>query len=389
MIQQADRMIAFDNSLFLDVVKEKKKWEKKYKKKALDFSLGSPDLAPNDEIIETMKEAVSNPVNYKYAVNELDELDEEIQNWYDKRYDVALKKSEILCLQGSQEALVNLPLALCNPGDLVFVCNPYYPIFSKAFKFAGAAVEFLPMKEEFDYLIQFDDINPKLAKKAKFMIVSYPNNPTGALATDDFYKKMIQFAKKYNILVIHDNAYSEIVFDGKQQKSFLSYPGAKDVGIELNSFSKTYGMAGARLGVCVGNEEIMSIYRKLKANMDYGIFLPVQYAGIKALRLGADSIEKTCSIYEVRRDLLVKLFSDVGWSIKKNKATMFVWARIPESFDDDIDFFKTLLDETGIVTTPGSFFGTMGKRYVRLALVQNEKVIVEAANRIKESNLFK
>ena len=240
----------------------------------------------------------------------------------------------------------------------------------------------MPLLEENDYLIDFDAIDPEIARKAKMMIVSYPNNPTCAIAPDSFYEKLIAFAKKYEIIVLHDNAYSELVFDGKIGKSFLSFDGAKDIGIELNSFSKTFGMAGARLGVMVGNKEIIRVYNTLKSNMDYGIFLPVQYAGIEALRHGGKGIKSTCQAYQDRRDLLMKEFKKAGWMIPKSPATMFAWARIPESYKDSLDFTVDLLEKTGIVVTPGQAFGQQGKRYVRLALVQDKEAIIEAGQRI-------
>ena len=236
--------------------------------------------------MKVMQEAVLVPENYKYAINELPEMKSAIHDWYQNRYGVQLEEDEMICLQGSQEALSTLFLALCDQGDIVLVPDPYYPIFSDGPKIANATVEYMPLLEENDYLIDFDAIDPEIARKAKMMIVSYPNNPTCAIAPDSFYEKLIAFAKKYEIIVLHDNAYSELVFDGKIGKSFLSFDGAKDIGIELNSFSKTFGMAGARLGVMVGNKEIIRVYNTLKSNMDYGIFLPVQYAGIEALRHG-------------------------------------------------------------------------------------------------------
>ena len=295
----------------------------------------------------------------------------------------------MICLQGSQEALSTLFLAMCDPGDIVLVPDPYYPIFSDGPKIAGAKVEYMPLLEEYNYIIQLDKIDEEIAKKAKMMIVSYPNNPTCAIAPDSFYEELIAFAKKYDIVVLHDNAYSEVVFDGKVGKSFLSFAGAKEVGIELNSFSKTYGMAGARLGVCVGNKEVIECYNTLKSNMDYGIFLPVQYAGIEALRHGGASIHSTCQAYQDRRDALCEIFDSVGWHIASSPATMFAWAKIPDQYEDSYAFTKDLLEKTGIVVTPGQAFGVHGKKYVRLALVQDIEDIKEAAQRIKKSENFK
>lgn len=389
MQKKSKRMDAFSTSIFTELKKMKLDYTKRTGRETIDFSVGSPNIAPEPSIMKVMQEAVMVPENYKYALNELPAMKEAIHDWYLNRYHVELSEDEMICLQGSQEALSTLFLALCDPGDIVLVPDPYYPIFSDGPKIANAEVEYMPLLEENDYLIDLDAIDPEIAKKAKMMIVSYPNNPTCAIAPDSFYEELIAFAKKYDIIVLHDNAYSELVFDGKVGKSFLSFEGAKEIGIELNSFSKTFGMAGARLGVCVGNKEIVEIYNTLKSNMDYGIFLPVQYAGIEALRHGGKGIKATCQAYQDRRDKIVAEFKKAGWDIPKSPATMFAWARIPENYQDSMSFVKDLLEKTGIVVTPGQSFGSQGKRYVRLALVQDEQAIEEAGRRLIEAGFFK
>lgn len=386
---QSKRMDVFQPSIFTKLKLMKLDYTQRTNKKTIDFSVGSPNIAPEPSIMKVMQEAVLVPENYKYAINELPEMKSAIHDWYQNRYGVQLEEDEMICLQGSQEALSTLFLALCDQGDIVLVPDPYYPIFSDGPKIANATVEYMPLLEENDYLIDFDAIDPEIARKAKMMIVSYPNNPTCAIAPDSFYEKLIAFAKKYEIIVLHDNAYSELVFDGKIGKSFLSFDGAKDIGIELNSFSKTFGMAGARLGVMVGNKEIIRVYNTLKSNMDYGIFLPVQYAGIEALRHGGKGIKSTCQAYQDRRDLLMEEFKKAGWMIPKSPATMFAWARIPESYEDSLDFTVDLLEKTGIVVTPGQAFGQQGKRYVRLALVQDKEAIIEAGLRLQQADIFK
>lgn len=384
-MKHAKRMDCFQSSIFTELKKMKLAYTKQ---STIDFSVGSPNIAPEPSIMKVLQDAVTIPENYKYAINELPEMKSAIHDWYKNRYGVELENNEMICLQGSQEALSTLFLAMCDPGDIVLVPDPYYPIFNDGPKIAGAEVVHMPLLEEYDYVIQLDQIDEEVAKKAKMMIVSYPNNPTCAMAPDSFYEELIQFAKKYDIVVLHDNAYSELVFDGKIGKSFLSFEGAKEVGIELNSFSKTYGMAGARLGVCVGNKEVIECYNILKSNMDYGIFLPIQYAGIEALRHGGASIHSTCMAYQHRRDVVCEAFADAGWNIEKSPATMFMWAKIPDRYNDSYEFTKDLLEKTGIVVTPGTAFGKQGERYIRLALVQDEDVILEAARRIKNSGIF-
>ncbi len=387
-MKSAERMKYFRPSVFSRLDEEKRRLQEKGEK-IIDFSIGSPDIAPAPHIMEALLKAAEDPANYRYAIHDLPRLQQAITDWYRRRYDVELDPcSEVITLQGSQEALANIALTLCEPGDIVLVPDPYYPIFAQGPKLAGADVRFMPMKEENDFLIRFDEISEEVAKKAVLMIVSYPNNPTGAVADDRFYTELIAFAKRWDIAVLHDNAYSELVFDGKRGKSFLSYPGAKDVGVELNSFSKTYGMAGARLGVCVGNRELIAGYHRLKSNMDYGIFLPVQQAGIAALEADQNCVETTRKAYEHRRDLLVRRFGEAGWVIRPSAATMFVWARIPDAFADSEQFALSLLAECGIVVTPGTEFGAEGRRHVRIALVISDEQIEEAAQRLARSCLF-
>lgn len=387
-MKSAERMKYFRPSVFSRLDEEKRRLQEKGEK-IIDFSIGSPDIAPAPHIMEALLKAAEDPANYRYAIHDLPRLQQAITDWYRRRYDVELDPcSEVITLQGSQEALANIALTLCDPGDIVLVPDPYYPIFAQGPKLAGADVRFMPMKEENDFLIRFDEISEEVAKKAVLMIVSYPNNPTGAVADDRFYTELIAFAKRWDIAVLHDNAYSELVFDGKRGKSFLSYPGAKDVGVELNSFSKTYGMAGARLGVCVGNRELIAGYHRLKSNMDYGIFLPVQQAGIAALEADQNCAETTRKAYEHRRDLLVRRFGEAGWVIRPSAATMFVWARIPDAFADSEQFALSLLAECGIVVTPGTEFGAEGRRHVRIALVISDEQIEEAAQRLARSCLF-
>ena len=387
-MKSAERMKYFRPSVFSRLDEEKRRLQEKGEK-IIDFSIGSPDIAPAPHIMEALLKAAEDPANYRYAIHDLPRLQQAITDWYRRRYDVELDPcSEVITLQGSQEALANIALTLCDPGDIVLVPDPYYPIFAQGPKLAGADVRFMPMKEENDFLIRFDEISEEVAKKAVLMIVSYPNNPTGAVADDRFYTELIAFAKRWDIAVLHDNAYSELVFDGKRGKSFLSYPGAKDVGVELNSFSKTYGMAGARLGVCVGNRELIAGYHRLKSNMDYGIFLPVQQAGIAALEAYQNCVETTRKAYEHRRDLLVRRFGEAGWVIRPSAATMFVWARIPDAFADSEQFALSLLAECGIVVTPGTEFGAEGRRHVRIALVISDEQIEEAAQRLVRSCLF-
>ena len=323
-----------------------------------DFTIGSPNIAPSKEIQNALIEAAKDPVCYMYSLHDTMEFRETIRDWYAKRYDVALDPvNEILSLQGSQEGLAHIALAVCDPGDIVMIPSPCYPIFANGPRIAGAQIYEMPMLKEYDYLIQFDKIPEDIAKKAKMMIISYPNNPTGATAPDWFYEELIAFAKKYDIMVLHDTAYSNLVFDGEEGRSFLYYAGAKDIGIEFNSFSKTYGMAGARIGICVGNKDIVEQLRILKSNIDYGMFLPIQKAAIAALTQDQSCVVETRMQYQKRRDMLVKGLHEAGWDVDAPKATMFMWAQIPQSYEDSEVFAYDLLKKTGMLITPGTEFG--------------------------------
>lgn len=358
-------------------------------KAVYDFTIGSPNIAPSKEVMDALITAAQQPESYMYSLHDTKELKETIQAWYRKRYQVELDtETEILSLQGSQEGLAHVALALCDEGDIVLIPAPSYPIFANGPKIAGAELYEMPMLKEYDYLIQFDAIPEEIAEKAKMMIISYPNNPTGATAPDSFYEELIQFAKAHDIIVIHDTAYGNLVFDGEEGKSFLYYAGAKDIGIEFNSFSKTYGMAGARIGICVGNAEIVGILRKLKSNIDYGMFLPIQKAAIAALTQDQSIVKETRETYQRRRNRIVAGAAAAGWHIASCKSTMFLWAQIPEGYGSSEEFALNLLKCSGMLVTPGSSFGAYGEGFVRIALVQSDEVIEQALQALKESRFF-
>lgn len=384
----AKRMDDLKKSIFSALNEERRMREEKGDA-VYDFTIGSPDIAPSKAIIQALLDSASQPKSYMYAIHDLPEFKQAVCDYYLKRYEVSLDaNSEVLALQGSQEGLAHIALALCDPDDIVLIPSPSYPVFAAGPKMAGAKIYEMPMLEEYDYLIQFDQIPEEIAFKAKFMILSYPNNPTGALATDDFYQKAIAFAHKYDIMIVSDNAYSNLVFDGQEGRSFLYYEGAKEIGIEFNSFSKSYGMAGARVGICVGNKEMVAVLRTLKSNIDYGMFVPIQKAAIQALLGNQKIVEETKKIYEKRRDKLVQGFNEAGWKIKPCAATMFLWAKIPVGYSSSDAFAMDLLKQTGILVTSGSAFGKAGEGYVRIALVQSDEVIEKAIQTLKESRMF-
>lgn len=358
-------------------------------KEVYDLSIGAPNIPPTKRIMEVMAEAVMKPANYVYAINDTQQLLEAVAQWYKRRYDVELNpETEICSLLGSQDGLSHIALSILDPGDVMLVPDPCYPIFADGPRIAGAELYYMPLQKENDYVIQLQDIPEEIARKAKFMLVSYPNNPTAAMAPESFYHEVVAFAKKYDIIVLHDNAYSELVFDGQSCGSFLSIPGAMEVGVEFNSLSKTYGLAGARIGFCVGNKEVVGMLKTLKSNMDYGMFLPIQAAAVEALTGNQAVVAETRAAYEHRRDVLCDGLIEAGWHMEKPAGTMFVWAPIPDRYQDSESFVADLLDKTGVLVTPGSAFGPSGEGYVRMALVQSEDTMKKIVEAVAASGIF-
>ena len=385
----AKRMDMFGESVFTVLAKMKQEKEKKGER-VIDLSIGTPNIPPAPHIIDALVEAASDKGNYVYAIKDLDELHHAVAQWYQRRYHVTLNPDrEIVSLLGSQEGLAHICLSVVDPGDVVLVPDPCYPVFGDGPKIAGARLVYMPLKKENNYLIDFDAIREEDARKAKLMVVSYPNNPTAATAPSWFYEKLIAFARKYDIIVLHDNAYSELIFDSDEQGgSFLAYPGAKEVGVEFNSLSKTYGLAGARIGFCLGNQQVVEHLATLKSNMDYGMFLPIQRAAVAAVTGDQECVRRTREAYRRRRDRLCDSMDKAGWHMDRSPATMFVWAQIPDTYTSSMEFVKDLLERAGVMVTPGSAFGPSGEGYVRIALVQEEEVIDAAAEAVKKSGIF-
>ena len=358
-------------------------------KEVFDLSIGAPNIPPAKRIMEVMAKAVMEPKNYVYAINDTQEMLQAVAQWYQRRYGVTLDAdTEICSLLGSQDGLSHIALSILDAGDVMLVPDPCYPIFADGPRLAGAELYYMPQKKENDYVIHLQDIPEEVAKKAKFMLVSYPNNPTAAMAPESFYHELVAFARKYDIIVLHDNAYSELVFDGRSWGSFLSIPGAKDVGVEFNSLSKTYGLAGARIGYCLGNSRVVSMLKTLKSNMDYGMFLPIQAAAVEAITGDQSVVAETRAAYERRRDVLCDGLIAAGWQMDKPPGTMFVWAPVPEQYADSESFVRDLLDKTGVLVTPGSAFGPSGEGYVRMALVQSEEDMQRIVEAVKQSGIF-
>ncbi len=351
--------------------------------KVINLGIGSPDKAPADFILKKLVEECKKKDNYSYPFI-LQDLKEAIAYWYKERFSVELDPvEEVEVVWGTQEGIAHLPLAVMNYSDRCFVTNPAYPIYLFAPKLVNAKIKYLPLLEENNFLPVLEDIDPDVAKEAKMMIINYPNNPLAAVADISFFRKVIDFAKEYGILVVHDAAYTELSFDGYKSPSILSVPGAKEIAVEFNSFSKTFNMAGMRIGFLVGNKKAVGALSALKSNIDYGIFKPIQLAAIEALRHPKrdEFISEVSKRYQSRRDILVETLNKYGWNVKKPKATMFVWAKVPEGFTS-MSFVEFCLKEAGVVFTPGEAFGSLGEGYVRIALVQDEDILEEAAYRV-------
>ena len=357
--------------------------------KVYNLSVGTPDFPPAPHIMRAMQEACGEAENYKYSLADLPELIQAVQDRYRKRFGVMLEADEIMSVYGSQEAMAHIGMVLCNPGEVVLVPNPGYPVFEMSGLMAGAEIAYYTIREENGYLPDLEHIPEETLKRAKYMIVSYPLNPVCVCAPDEFYRELIAFAQKNQIIILHDNAYSDIIFTENRGRSFLSFEGARDVGVELYSLSKSYNLTGARISFVVGNREIVSKFRLLRSQIDYGIFLPVQYGAIAALTGPDDFIEEQRRQYALRNQTLCRGLRSIGWNVKDSQGTMFVWARIPEGYESSMDFCLELVEKTGVILTPGSAFGSEGEGYVRIALVADESRIGEIVRALDASGMFR
>ncbi len=359
-------------------------------KEVINFSIGTPDFVAPKEVVEEMAKGVNDPTTYGYTLTELPELKKALCNYYKKRFNTEILPEEITATNGSQEGIGHLAMALCDKGDIALLPNPGYPIFSAGAYLGGAEEYYYPVLEENNYLPKLDEIPEDVLKRAKYIIVSYPSNPVCATAPDYFYDELILWAKKHNIIVVHDNAYSDIVYDGKKGGSFLSHEGAKDVGIEFFSLSKSFNLTGARVSFAIGNTTVINAIKKLRSQYDFGIFRPIQMAAISALTEDySEFLKAQCNEYQKRRDALCDGLSSIGWTVPKGKGTMFAWLPMPEKFKSSEEFCFKLLEETGVLCTPGIAFGSLGEGYVRFALTKTVPEIERAIEKIDESGILK
>lgn len=354
-----------------------------------NMSVGTPDFKPYDHVVEALTQAAQDPEMWKYALRDLPELKQAVCDYYERRFGVSgITPSMVQSCNGTQEGVGHLGLALLDPGDTILVPDPCYPVFEAGAKIADAKLEYYPLIAEHNYLPYVADIDPEVADRAKYMIVSLPANPVGSVGTPEVYEEIIAFAREHNLLIVHDNAYSDIVFDGDPGGSFLQYPGALEVGVEFFSLSKSFNVTGARIGFLVGREDVVSAFAKLRSQIDFGMFFPIQKAAIACLNGPRDEVEAQRLKYQDRRDALCDGLEDLGWERPNAHGSMFVWAKLPGGRTDSMAFCEELMEKAGVVVTPGASFGPSGEGHVRMALVLPPDQIALAVEAIREAGLY-
>ncbi len=354
-----------------------------------NMSVGTPDFKPYDHVVEALTQAAQDPEMWKYALRDLPELKQAVCDYYERRFGVSgITPSMVQSCNGTQEGVGHLGLALLDPGDTILVPDPCYPVFEAGAKIADAKLEYYPLVAEHNYLPYVAGIDPEVADRAKYMIVSLPANPVGSVGTPEIYEEIIAFAREHDLLIVHDNAYSDIVFDGEPGGSFLQYPGALEVGVEFFSLSKSFNVTGARIGFLVGREDVVSAFAKLRSQIDFGMFLPIQKAAIACLNGPRDEVEAQRLKYQERRDALCDGLEGLGWERPNAHGSMFVWAKLPGGRIDSMAFCEELMEKAGVVVTPGASFGPSGEGHVRMALVLPPDQIALAVEAIREAGLY-
>lgn len=354
-----------------------------------NMSVGTPDFKPYDHVVEALTQAAQDPEMWKYALRDLPELKQAVCDYYERRFGVSgITPSMVQSCNGTQEGVGHLGLALLDPGDTILVPDPCYPVFEAGAKIADAKLEYYPLVAEHNYLPYVAGIDPEVADRAKYMIVSLPANPVGSVGTPEIYEEIITFAREHDLLIVHDNAYSDIVFDGEPGGSFLQYPGALEVGVEFFSLSKSFNVTGARIGFLVGREDVVSAFAKLRSQIDFGMFFPIQKAAIACLNDPRDEVEAQRLKYQERRDALCDGLEGLGWERPNAHGSMFVWAKLPGGRTDSMAFCEELMEKAGVVVTPGASFGPSGEGHVRMALVLPPDQIALAVEAIREAGLY-
>ena len=383
----ASRMQRFGDEIFAALNVKKLELEKEGRK-IYNLSIGTPDFEPPEHIRNALIESAKDPEAWKYSLRDIPELLDAVCTYYQSRFDVTISPNEIMSCYGTQEGVGHLALAILNPSDTVLLPDPCYPVFQAGAFLAEADPWYYPLTKEHDFLPYLADIPEDVARRAKMMIVNLPANPVGSIASPSIYEELVAWAKKYDVLIVHDNAYSDIIYNGEIGNSFFNTPGAKEIGVEFFSLSKSFNVTGARISFLIGRKDVVDAVRLLRSQIDFGMFLPIQKAAIAALTGPTDSVKAQCKDYELRRDALCHGAREIGWNIPDAKGSMFVWAPIPESYTSSMDFCMDLLNKAGVLCTPGSSFGPHGEGYVRFALVLPPEKITEALRSIKDSGLL-
>jgi LL-diaminopimelate aminotransferase len=385
-IEKAKRIDQIPPYLFAEIDRKKEEMRRKGMD-LIDLGIGDPDLPTPGLIVERLKKAAENPRHHRYPSYEgMLEFRTAVAQWYERRFHVKLDPSaEVLSLIGSKEGIAHIPLAFVNPGDYVLVPSPGYPVYRVSTILAGGVPFFLPLRRENYFLPNLSEIPKEVAEKSKLLFINYPNNPTSAVAEKSFFDEVVTFARRYRIIVCHDAAYSEVAFDGYRPHSFLEAEGAKELGIEFHSLSKTFNMTGWRIGFAVGNSEIVAGLGRVKNNIDSGLFQAIQEAGIEALNHFDTPLPDLIHTYERRRDILTQGLQEVGLEVDKPKATFYLWIQIPKGFTS-AQFTTLLLEQGGIVVAPGNGFGESGEGYIRMAITINDNRLKEAVERLKRIN---
>lgn len=387
-IKQAERLNHFKTGIFASLNEEKDRLIKQGRR-LFNLFIGTPDFVPPQHVIDALTQAAQNPENWKYALKETDELIDAVCAYYKDRFRVEISTDMITAVNGSQEGMGHLGLAICNEGDVVLLPDPGYPVFEVGAYFGQAEIVYYPLLKENGFMPRLDLIDENTLKRAKYMVVSYPSNPVGAAASKEVYYELIDYAKKYNFILINDSAYSDIIFDGREGFSFLSLDGAQEVGAEFFSLSKSYNVTGARISFLIGNKKIINAVKLLRSQYDFGMFLPIQKAAVAALTGPRDAVKAQCEEYRRRRDALCKGLRAIGWNVPDSDGTMFVWAPLPEGYENSAEFCHELVNKSGVLCTPGSAFGPHGEGYVRFALVLPEEGLKEAVKAIADSEILK
>ena len=382
-IEPSRKMSIFEPAIFGDL-KAAAAVKKAAGYELYDLSLGSPDLPPDEKVRKVLSEQSYSATSYGYTLNGTQRFYEAVADYYKRRSNVILDpQTEIVQTMGSQEGLVHLPIAFCNEGDYVLTTNPGYVAYDAGIKLAGAVPYYMNLLEENNFLPDLDAIPEEVAYQAKLMILNLPGNPVPAMPDAAFFEKAVAFANKYNVIILHDAAYSEFYFSGDSPSSFLTTPGAMEVGMEINSLSKSFSLAGTRVAYIVGNAEMIHIMKQLKSNLDFGIFEPIQEAGITALHNAEEITDRLRKIFAERHRVLSQGLEDIGWTVTPSTGGMFVWAKYPYDMDDKEFAFKAI-DQTGVVMVPGTVFGSAGAGFVRVALVQDVEILKKAVEQLKK-----